>query len=408
VAIILICDALLAFAMPLIYSSTRRLPPSGTGVAWLQARAGLLRIYSMGPIAPNYGAYFKLAQINHNYLPIPNAWVSFIHDRLDPEADSISFIGIDNFPLERKQTASAALRQNLAAYEQIGVRYVVVEPGLAPFSDAFKTGHANDRNLPLALSSASAFTVNLPLPEQVRGKTITQISGMLGNYGNTADGTLHLQVCHAALCVEGARPLSESIDNSAFVIALDHPLPIAGEATALTIRIRQEAATRPAALWMWPLAQDAALTVGGAPEEFANMGPELEVRYAQDGPAPALVYQGRDMDIYELPNPAPYFEAGDARCQVAPASRLALSIQCPAETTLTRKEMHYPGWRASIDGRDTPITVQDGLFQRVQVPKGEHQIAFSYTPSHRPWWLGGFLAGLAILLFSLRREFRGQ
>jgi len=113
------------------------------------------------------------------------------------------------------------------------------------------------------------------------------------------------------------------------------------------------------------------------------------------------------MDIYELPHPAPYFETDDARCQLAPASRLELTLQCPAAATLTRKEMHYPGWRASIDGQNTPITVQDGLFQSVQVPEGAHQIAFSYIPSHRRWWLGGFLAGVAILLFNLWHAFRG-
>jgi len=258
---LLIFDALLAFILPL-GSGSRRLPPTGSGVAWLQSHAGLQRIYGMGPIEPNYGAYFKLAQINHNYLPIPNAWASFIHDRLDPEADSISFIGTDIHPPGRKQTASAALRDNLAAYEQLGVRYVVTAPG--------------------------------------------------------------------------ARPLD--------------------------------------------------------PAETSQ-------------PTPAPVYQGRDMDIYELPHPAPYFEASDARCQLTPTSRLALTLECPVATTLTRKEMHYPGWQARIDGQDTPITVHDGLFQSVQVPKGAHQIAFSYTPSHRPWWLGGFLAGAAILLFNLWREF---
>ncbi|MDR0458437.1 MAG: YfhO family protein, partial [Burkholderiaceae bacterium] len=121
---------------------------------------------------------------------------------------------------------------------------------------------------------------------------------------------------------------------------------------------------------------------------------------------PKLVYHGRDMDIYELPHPAPYFEADDARCKVTPASRLVLDIQCPATTTLTRKEMNYPGWQARIDGHDAPITTQDGLLQSVQVPAGAHRVEFSYTPSHRWLWLGGFLLGLVILLFNLWHEFR--
>jgi hypothetical protein len=43
----------------------------------------------------------------------------------------------------------------------------------------------------------------------------------------------------------------------------------------------------------------------------------------------------------------------------------------------------------------------------VQVPAGAYKIVFSYAPSHRPWWLGGFLAGVVILLFNLGRAFRG-
>ncbi|MDR0275904.1 MAG: YfhO family protein [Burkholderiaceae bacterium] len=411
-ACLLIVDALLAFVMPL-GSSGPRMPPTGEGVAWLQrSQIGFQRIYGMGPIAANYGAYFKLPQINHNYLPAPNAWLSFVRDSLYPQADSISFFSFCDDPNPAMAlNAAAALRKNLAAYERIGVRYVVVKPGFELFTDVMKTEHA-DGHRPLALDSVPALTVNLPLSEQARGRTVDQISVMLGNYGSTANGKLRVQVCHAAMCVEGERPLSESIDNSAFAIALDRPLPVTGESTqpaALAIRIWQEAATHPAAIWMWPLPQNATgqgLTVHAIPDEFAGMGPKLEIRYAQDEHMPPRVYQGRDMDIYELQHPAPYFETSDARCQLVPASRLRLSIQCPSATTLTRKEMHYPGWRASIDGRDTPITVQDGLLQSVQVPKGKHLIVFSYTPSYRPLWLGGFLTGVAILLLNFWRAFR--
>jgi hypothetical protein len=55
-------------------------------VAWLQAHLGPYRFLTLGPIQPNYGSYFGIAQANINDLPVPKAMNSEIAARLDPNA----------------------------------------------------------------------------------------------------------------------------------------------------------------------------------------------------------------------------------------------------------------------------------------------------------------------------------
>jgi hypothetical protein len=129
--VLLVLDASLAFAMP-IRSGGRHVRHDLGGVAFLQKNTGLQRVYSLGPLSPNYGAYFQVAQINHNYLPVLTSWLDYIHAHLDPYADSISFIG-DGPRSDKKTSAIQQLRIRRQAYEEVGVRFVLVRPGLNPF-----------------------------------------------------------------------------------------------------------------------------------------------------------------------------------------------------------------------------------------------------------------------------------
>ena len=54
----------------------------------------------------------------------------------------------------------------------------------------------------------------------------------------------------------------------------------------------------------------------------------------------------------------------------------------------------YPGWSASVDGRDVPIRAANGVFRAVAVPAGAREVRFSYRP-------GSVVAGAAISLAAL-------
>jgi hypothetical protein len=59
---------------------------------------------------------------------------------------------------------------------------------------------------------------------------------------------------------------------------------------------------------------------------------------------------------------------------------------------------YYPGWRALVDGKETEILRANYTFRSVVVPKGEHQIVFSYEPKTFYWSLK--VSGLAGVVFG--------
>jgi hypothetical protein len=122
-----------------------------------------------------------------------------------------------------------------------------------------------------------------------------------------------------------------------------------------------------------------------------------------------LAWRGDSMNIWKLPDPAPYFSAGV--CALTPRSRLAVEADCPAPATLRRLELTWPGWRVRIGGAPAEI-VADDIFQTVALPAGRSEIAFAYAP---PWINAAWAAcatGAAILLAGFyganvqRREFQ--
>lgn len=59
-------------------------------------------------------------------------------------------------------------------------------------------------------------------------------------------------------------------------------------------------------------------------------------------------------------------------------------------------EVDYPGWRAQIDGTDTPIYTVDGILKGVVVPAGEHTVEFLFVP--RLFRLGWCVSVVAITI----------
>ena len=63
----------------------------------------------------------------------------------------------------------------------------------------------------------------------------------------------------------------------------------------------------------------------------------------------------------------------------------------------------FPGWKASVDGRETSLYEAYGALQGVVVDAGAHRIDFRYRPASV--YLGGLLTGsglLAVLVLAVR------
>jgi len=90
-------------------------------IQFLQAHAGQGRVVSFGPLVPNYGSMFGIAEISHNALPVPQLWVDKIRATLQPGSDGINFYtGFVPPP--------ATLARILPAYAGMGVAYALTWP----------------------------------------------------------------------------------------------------------------------------------------------------------------------------------------------------------------------------------------------------------------------------------------
>lgn len=231
-------------------------------VTFLQQHAGLERFYTLGPFSPNYGAYYRVASINHNAVPIPADWIRYIDSTLDPHSvtyTSSLFIGYFPGPFSDRENA---VRTHLTDFEATGVKYVLAQPGTNPFN---------------------------------------------------------------------------------------------------------------------------------------NMVTESE------SDKPKRVYHGQVADVFELPHFRSYFEAQGGPCQVSSNSRRFVHAVCEAPAVLIRRELLYPGWHVSVNGRESQLMRSGSIFQMVRLPGGKSEVLFSYQPSHVGWAYLAAIVGFIVLLIGATR-----
>jgi len=86
-------------------------------------------------------------------------------------------------------------------------------------------------------------------------------------------------------------------------------------------------------------------------------------------------------------------------------SSLSLSVVNPADGLLVLSEVHYPGWRAQLDGHDVALLRVDYVLRGVAVPAGEHRIEVVFRPATVTWGavISVVTLGAVILIATLRR-----
>jgi Bacterial membrane protein YfhO len=79
---------------------------------------------------------------------------------------------------------------------------------------------------------------------------------------------------------------------------------------------------------------------------------------------------------------------------------LRLNARAPGQLILG--DMFYPGWKAFVDGHQTPIHAANVAFRAVAVPRGRHTVRFRYQPAVLAVGLWTSVASLlAIVLISI-------
>jgi hypothetical protein len=127
--------AVIAEALALFFLPQLSAPRGGrvdlAPVRYLAAHLDGHRFFTLGPLAPNYGSYFGLAELNVNDLPVPSAFAAYVASSLDPNVNPVIFTG-GTQASPSGPSPEAALLQDLAGYQEAGVSYVVTAPGTLP------------------------------------------------------------------------------------------------------------------------------------------------------------------------------------------------------------------------------------------------------------------------------------
>jgi hypothetical protein len=89
--------------------------------------------------------------------------------------------------------------------------------------------------------------------------------------------------------------------------------------------------------------------------------------------------------------------AGTARLVSYSDERVVARADAARAGLLVLTDVHFPGWKATVDGRPATIERVDYLLRGVKIPAGVHTVEFRYEPaSWRAGWIVSAVAALAI------------
>jgi hypothetical protein len=326
-------------------------------IRYLQGHAGTSRMMSVGPLDLNFPDRYRIASINYNALPAPSLWTNYITADLFPQTDLNSYRG--GQPGQRD-----ALRKYMAAYEAVGVRFIVTSANDEFFwANQFAPLDAQRRNAPRALFAGGpditgSLTTILPF------QSIGAMSVVVGTYLGASRGPVVATLCAAGACASATADATTAADDAPLTFTFSMPLNVPPGAP-LTYRFSHPTGA-PIAIWF-------------APSNNGTEEPTLNFIGTSPGQLPRLVFRDDIASIFELPQAAPYAQTADSRCTMGIITRQHIQTICPTATVLTRRELFFPGWSATANGVPLAIS-QAGLFQAVSVPAGTTDIKFSYTP----------------------------
>jgi hypothetical protein len=159
-ALLVLIDVIVMFVIPQI-SAPRAATIDTSPVVYLQKNLADYRFYSLGPIMPNYGAYFNISSIDTNNSPISKNWAKYIISNLDSNAIPLTFVGLSGNSVNPLiETPTQAFFQNILNYEYLGVKYLVVTRG------SINQSQISSSNLSLVFSDNNNIQIyRLPDPQ---------------------------------------------------------------------------------------------------------------------------------------------------------------------------------------------------------------------------------------------------
>src|SRR6266478_2995321 len=81
-----------------------------------------------------------------------------------------------------------------------------------------------------------------------------------------------------------------------------------------------------------------------------------------------------------LPEPLRPGITENAEVQIYEPNRLTLRVRSSSQALLLLSETYSPGWRARVNGTETPIHKADVTIRAILVPAGDSQVSLTYLP----------------------------
>jgi hypothetical protein len=457
-ACLLVFDAAVMFAAAQV-SARRNIRVDLPAMQFLHDHQGLSRNYSLGPLAPNYGAYFQVASINHNVLPVPKLWAHYVAHNLLP--DFLKDSGVTFFWPAWGDTTDAGARtfsMYLANFRDVGVKYVLTDPGQSALPTTYLD--ATDAKLPLVglrqtpvgeqrilawcqsvaddpakpaaerfvlravahsltrlravakdqqgalpsnvlvLGAGQAAETVVPMPAAFAQSGIDGVGVLITNSATPADGELAVRICAEQVCRSNTESLSESEKGPFFEVPLDRPLA-AVPGTPLHLTFTHLGGSGPIAL----------AVAAGAGQQLQGPGGALPGRRLRITFEDSMVmhgfhkaYQDSVMEIWEVREPAPYYEVMQGGpCTLTTERREDVTAMCSSPAKLRRRELYMPGWNVRKNRAAIEAVQQDGIFQATSLPAGLSKVHYNFTPPHVEIGWAACLTGLVGLFWQVLR-----
>lgn len=113
-------------------------------------------------------------------------------------------------------------------------------------------------------------------------------------------------------------------------------------------------------------------------------------------PGLTLAFDGEDAAVWERPHPRPRFEVSGGKVAVAAQepSRVRLTTQTAAPTSLAASVLQEGGWKVLVNGQRQQTLDRTSPFLATNLPAGKHRVDLVYLP--HSFLLGCLLAGCAL------------
>ena len=153
---LVLVDVVVLFALPQL-SAPRAVHIDLAPVRYLRAHLGRGRFASLGPLAPNYGAYFGLASVNTSDGMVDTQFARFVQTHLDlTVAPTVLLATKGAAAVLLTATSNAQVLSHLAGYRALDVNYFLVAPG-RPLPGPFALVERTPSALIYRLSGAATY-----------------------------------------------------------------------------------------------------------------------------------------------------------------------------------------------------------------------------------------------------------